>query len=146
MFQPEDGATGLMLLTSSGQYVRIYFNSKARGKKFGEGNTGVIYQNGQGLNTIQNVTISIRGSVYRDGEVISNENLGQLYIHWTDNDLDAHIFWWEHNVITYNSGLLTIAMPRDSFEEKWEETTLDELSLVAQRAVSSGGPGFQALW
>lgn len=146
LLQPESGATGLLLLTSSGQFVRIYFNSKVSGKKFGEGNTGLIYQNGQGLNSIQNVTIALRGSVYRDGEVISNENLGQLYIHWSDNDLDAHIFWWEHNVITYNSRILTISMARDSFEEKWEETSFDELSPVAQRAISSGGPGFQALW
>jgi len=72
VFNPDEGATGVMLLTSTGQYVRIYFNSRAHGPSFGDGNTGVIYQNGQGLNSIQNVSIKLRGSVYRCGKVISN--------------------------------------------------------------------------
>ncbi len=146
VFQPEDGATGVLLLTADGQYVRIYFNARAQGKQYGDGNTGVIYQYGQGLNSIQNVSIGLRGSVYRDGEVITNDRLGQLYIHWSDTDSNAHIFWWEHHKISYSDGLLRIAMQRDGFEEKWEEVLFDDLNPLGQRAISHAGPGFETLW
>lgn len=143
-FDPSKGAVGLMLLTKKGDYLRLYFNPTSASNKwnmgritYADGNTGVIYKDGNGLNSIQNF------QAYFRSEEKSNPDPANLQI--TVGGMNDHRGWWEHNTIALQNKNLVISQTEDQFEEKWQEVNTDELSPVERRTISRDGPGMKIL-